>query len=79
MSKFDQFISSASLLLGEPRQPRNEVSLSVILGDPDTLPCLQLLRMDQQGEDGHQEAVPHVPDADNLQEQDNKQGEKLFV
>ena len=58
--------SSTRLLLAEPRQPRNEVTLSVRLGDPDALPGLQLVGVDQQGEDGHHEAVPHVPDADNL-------------
>ena len=59
------FLALATSLLVEPPQTGDE-ELLVALGDPAALPLLQLLRVDQQGQDGHQEAVPHVPDADNL-------------
>ena len=59
------FLALATSLLVEPPQAGDE-ELLVALGDPAALPGLQLVGVDEQGEDGHQEAVPHVPDADSL-------------
>ena len=55
----------AASLLVEPPQAGDE-ELIAALGDHKALPGLQLVGVDQHGEDGHQEAVSHVPDADSL-------------
>ena len=48
-------------------ETREEI-LGLGLGDLGTLPLSQLLRVDQDSDDGQQQAVPHVQDADQLQQ-----------
>ena len=48
-------------------QPGDEVLLGLALGELGQLPVLQPVGVHQQGDEGHQQAVPHVQNADNLQ------------
>ena len=48
-----------------------ELTSSTALGELAALPGLQLVRMNQQGKDCHQETVSHITDADNLEIIDN--------
>ena len=49
-------------------KPGNKPASGLALGQLGQLPRPQLVRVDQDGGQGHQEAVSHVEDADNLQE-----------
>ena len=62
--------------LAEPPQPRDEVPL-VLAGDLAALPGLDALGMEEDGDDGHDEAVPHVEHADYLADQDPHHAQEL--
>ena len=52
-------------------KPGHKPASGLALGELGQLPRPQLVRVDQDGGQGHQEAVSHVEDADNLNEENS--------